>query len=149
MEDVLELTGKYEIFYSAWLRGHRHEVAYDRDKVLDLTCEDEQNYHAIQNVLADSLPKLKRRREKNFRYTNKKEFLLKRQDNKCLDCKREFNWPDVPTFEHIIPRRYGSNLSIFNVVLLCNSCNVKRDRIGFKKKEFLIETIINHYGSIT
>jgi len=52
--------------------------------------------------------------------------ILKMQNNRCADCKKEFTDKLKPERDHIIPLTLGGNLTFGNVQALCRSCNSKK-----------------------
>lgn len=85
------------------------------------------------------------------RQSKKKQQKIIDQDGMCLDCLRDIFFhhgcPDYlkATFEHVIPYRYGSSMGDHNIVLLCGSCNQKRDRFWDRLGKTIIE---DHYGPV-
>lgn len=126
------------------------------DDELQLTARDAINYLALINFSMDYSSKNKRR-SGNVGNKCGKEAQLADQDYKCLDCKEPFipesmgyelngkivyHYPTA-TKDHVIPYRYGSSHTGFNIVWLCHSCNNNR-----AKSENLKEIIESHFGKI-
>lgn len=56
--------------------------------------------------------------------------IIAEQQNRCLDCGREFSEVFPPTRDHIIPVSKGGGLTRDNVAARCRSCNsAKSDRL--------------------
>ena len=49
------------------------------------------------------------------------------QEARCFYCGLEFSHPLLATLEHLRPRSQGGDISPWNVVYACASCNWKRD----------------------
>lgn len=119
-------------------------------ETFNLTPLLEQNYHALQNFLADT--PVHRNRTKNGggrwckspkRRETKRRCVLE-QGEKCLDCGVHFPFVDgtypTATADHVIPYRYGSNFS-FNCEWVCNDCNNAREK---NRMHF----ILKYFGTI-
>ena len=60
--------------------------------------------------------------------------ILKMQNNRCVNCGREFGEKLKPTKDHIIPLSLGGGFTLGNVQALCKSCNSKkRNRTDFMR----------------
>lgn len=114
--------------------------------ILFLSIADHMNYKALVNLAKNRVKRpSNRRRSKAARSKRSKEKDIKNQNGKCLDCGKAFNKKLTnATKEHIIPYRYGSSHSGFNIVWLCESCNSKRD----ENIEIIKQNIESHYGPI-
>jgi 5-methylcytosine-specific restriction endonuclease McrA len=54
------------------------------------------------------------------------EKILKMQNNRCADCKKEFGDNLKPERDHIVPLSLGGDFTFGNVQALCKSCNSKK-----------------------
>lgn len=119
------------------------------DDVFNLTPLMEQNYYALQNFLNGTIVETPRNKgwSKSIKGKGKKALkrrILEMQDCRCLDCKKPFTevdggYPDA-TADHVIPHRYGSNLS-FNCEFVCCPCNQAREKNR-------LAVIVKFFGSI-
>lgn len=57
---------------------------------------------------------------------NKLARLMARDGDCCHWCRRRFDDENPPTFEHLIPRKYGGTRDDWNLVLSCAACNNTR-----------------------
>lgn len=56
---------------------------------------------------------------------NKKEFLYKIQKKRCSYCKKKICIQNM-TLEHLIPKSYKGTNHLYNLCLVCQKCNEKR-----------------------
>jgi hypothetical protein len=52
--------------------------------------------------------------------------IVKRQKNRCIDCKREFGPGLAPTRGHLRPLVLGGSNAAFNIAAQCQLCNSKQ-----------------------
>lgn len=106
----------------------------DPDGTLVLTELQAKNYQALKNYLA-GFPVTGNQHGSQFRKNPKKRQrkleLLAEQNFRCIDCGMVFEEAGHQSFptataDHIIPYRYGSNLSM-NVEFVCGPCNNIRE----------------------
>jgi 5-methylcytosine-specific restriction endonuclease McrA len=116
-------------------------------KLLNLGYKESKNYIALVNCINDIKVPYRQRTNRPSHLKPTKSFkykLIYKQNYRCYDCDKEFikiNYIDA-TVDHVIPYRYGSELSKFNCVIVCEPCNHKRD------KSNILEVIEDHYGLI-
>ena len=104
-------------------------------EVLHLNESMERNYHALQNFFQDNVVERSGCRKGFFSKTAKRRASKNRrvlaQNEKCLDCGVHFPFIDgtypTATVDHVIPHRYGSNLT-YNGEFVCSPCNQAREK---------------------
>ncbi len=114
-------------------------------KILDILSKmrrekyvNSEQYYKIYNVykkLGRNYYKIKeliRQEPRNYaqRFISRKkirEFIFKRDDYKCLNCKSENNL----SIDHIQPIHNGGENKLSNLQTLCKSCNSKKSTIYF------------------
>ena len=65
-------------------------------------------------------------RMKSEEVRKKKAALLKRQDNRCHWCGREFTEQMLPTLDHLKRHADGGKNHLNNLVAACYPCNHRR-----------------------
>lgn len=113
-----------------------------------LTKELEENYYALCRFLRDE-PLVGRARTRQCHKGKKKQTAkirrIKEQNCKCKDCDFIFEANEqgsyhTATADHVIPWRYGSNLTM-NMEFVCEPCNQAREKNR-------LQVILNFFGTI-
>ena len=84
------------------------------------------------------------------KYTKEREFLIKKQNNKCYYCGCELDIKPkdnsiryISTIDHIIPKSKVTNNSLSNLVVCCLKCNSSKCNRPLKefREQFFINSI--------
>lgn len=67
---------------------------------------------------------------------SKKRYIMKRDGNKCRYCGISAMEGVEMTIDHVIPKSKGGNHSVYNLVLACSRCNLRKGVKPLNKEEY-------------